>query len=123
MPHQFAAGQNQAGSLANVTPQPKQGALRHARRVFAANGRSYPDGGLLGEWTFTVTTRAEFDALNTQFGVSEETTSALCTLRLLTNDFATFANYNGVIHYPDSVSRSYIGTETVVYRLTALEAL
>jgi len=101
MTAQLALGNNNAGALADVSPQPAMSGLEYLRLTFGADDSVNRDGKPITHWTYGFLTPAQFTALLAALGVSETVKSAAVTVRTLTNDFTTFANYNARAIMPE----------------------
>lgn len=125
MPYQFASGYSQAGSLADLVPQPRSEGINPGRVLTDGSGKERLDGKGSCTLIYSVLTAAELDTLLTQIGFSTDR-SVECTLRLKANDDRAFANYNGIIHAPvqtrDGKYRKHLW-QNVEFRVTGIEAL
>jgi len=101
MAFQIAQGYDNVAELTDVIPQPRHSGLLYPRVIVAADGSKYYDGQPHAEWRWDYLTKAAYETLKTQFGLSEATPSVPVTVRLLLNDFATFASFNATAYLPD----------------------
>jgi len=124
MPYKVAIAHDNEIDLAKLVPQGRtEDGIQHPRRVYVP-GDAYPDGEAFVNLAFSVTTRAEKQALDAQFGVSETVLMAECTMTLLKND-DTWGNFNVKVEYPEigkSAKRSQFGW-TVTYIIHIIEEL
>lgn len=129
MTYQLATAFDNEGGLAAMVVQPKTpSGIQTAERIWAVSGASFPEGQQFIDLVFTFMTPAEKEAFDAQAGISAITTSSEVTVRIRTNhtssgDTPLFANYNGIIHYPERAERGMVGWEDLIYRVIALEAL
>lgn len=128
MKYAIVDGFNNEMTLEELDPQPSTpGGIQTADRIWAADGSSYPDGQKFVELVFTFLEDQQKTDMDTDLGVSEDVTSNQITVRLRTNSASAgvpvFANYNGVVHFPETIKRDMVGWSQVIYRVTGLEAL
>ena len=98
MTYQIVDGYDNAGTLADVDPQPKSGGLMYPERIAALDGTEFDDGLLYTDWVYTMLTAAQYDSLLTAFGLASAITNEV-TVKTITDD-RTFANYNGMVVKP-----------------------
>ncbi len=101
MPFQIAPGNDNEAGLTDVQPQPRHSGLLYPRVIVAADGSKYYDGQPYAEWRWDYLTKTAYEVLLDQMGLSEAMPSAPVTVRLLLNDFTTFANFNATACLPD----------------------
>lgn len=127
MAFQAATGHNNAGSLADVTPQPRSEGIQYADIRYSADGSVVRHGYARTEWRYGFMTRTQFAAMQSALGVSESTKSAAVTIRTLINsDFQTYANYNATAINPEpGDGYTFEGGMylNVVWRFNKVEAL
>lgn len=128
MNYAVADGFNNEGGLDDLTPQPATpGGIQTADRIWSADRMSYPDGDKFVELVFTFMEPQEKTDMDVTLGVNEDVTSNEITIRLRLNAASggqpVFANFNGIVHWPETIKRDMVGWPQVVYRVTALEAL
>jgi hypothetical protein len=104
MPYQFAAGHDNAGGLATVTPQPSCEGIIPGRVSEGLDGNFFEDGFQNCVWSFSCATAEQAEVLYSAFGLTT-VRSALCTIRTTVNETGTdevrdFANFNAVIKKP-----------------------
>jgi hypothetical protein len=127
MAFQAVTNHDNAGNLADVSPQPYTPGLQYPEVRFNAGGGADRHGLAYFEWHYGFMTRAQFAAMQTQLGLSESTKSANVTVRTLINsDFQTFANYNAKAINPEAdQGYKFEGGmyQDVVWRFNVVEAL
>lgn len=99
MTFQIVSGTNNSGSLTDVTPQPRCSGFRYARVQYTGSN-VYRDGQYQ-EWDWGYMTRTRWAALLTQIGATSATKRVAVTVRTVSNDYTTFANYNAVAILPE----------------------
>jgi hypothetical protein len=124
MTYQYADGYDNAGSLADFTPQPKSTGLFRAYRRVPVTRRVKADGDLRCTLTWTVLDYDEYETILTQCGVTIDNPSNEGTWRLRTGE-SSWANYNGilVINQPPDIQRAIGFWQNIVASLYKLEAL
>ena len=106
MPYQVAAGWNNAGALADLTPQPATPkGFEIADRANAASGDATLQGEVFVDLVYTLVEASPSRAtLETQLGLSATVGSSKRTMRLLDN-YGNWANFNVWVEYPQGGSR------------------
>ncbi|GIV82095.1 MAG: hypothetical protein KatS3mg051_1449 [Anaerolineae bacterium] len=110
MAFQVAQGHDNVAGLVDVVVEPRHSGILYPRVIIAASGQKYYDGQPYAEWRWDYLRKATYQDLLTQLGLSDAVISAPVTVRLLKNDFTTWANYNATAFLPD------MGTQ-IEYRL------
>jgi hypothetical protein len=127
MPYQIVDGHNNAGTLADVTIQPRCPGIS-VRVVTDGNGGRVIKGKGRTQWIYENLTAAQFATLLTEFGLSYTTApSNQVTIRTTVNHSATaldrsYANYNATISIPPEPNFEW-WWKAVVFEIVALEAL
>lgn len=120
--YQAVLNHNNAGNLADFSPQPASpGGVQTPRKVYAGSRAIYPDGDPFVDLVFTIADPSERNTLDAQLGLSDTVFSAEITVRVRKND-DTFANYNAVVERNDA-QRNLLGWRNLTYRVYLLEAL
>lgn len=118
--YQIVDGFGNVGTLATVTPQPRSSGIQYPRTVYAPAG-TYPDGSAYTLWIYDVLTRAQFNTLRTQFGLSDTILFNDVTIKTLAND-NTWKTYNARIEYIPKERDPYFW-KNVEFRLYNLETV
>lgn len=121
--YQIADGHNNAAGFTSVTPQPKCPGMLPASLEPSISGHEAENGSPYTLWMYSVLTVAQFNALNTAFGVSRSARSNDVTVSTR-EDARTFGSYNGTIHYPEmgrDAKHEDSWYRDVEYRITMLE--
>lgn len=100
MPYQVVDGYNNAGTLADMTPQPRCPEIEPGLLRNDGNGVLVEDGYSSCDLIWSALTDDELDTLYTQFGWSDTVPSNEVTIRLKANSDRDFANYNAVADRP-----------------------
>lgn len=101
MAYQVAKGYNNTAGLAAMVVEPRSSGILYPRIVMAASGQKFYDGWPYVELRWDFLRKSTYTSLLAQFGLSEATPSVPVTVRLLKNDFTTWANYNALALMPD----------------------
>ena len=101
MTYKLAQGWNNAGSLSDVTPQPRSLGILAGRRTQAGDRVIYEDGFRSVKWQWGFLTIDQWSALLTQAGLGDGTPSAKVTISTPRNYDRAFTNYNAVIVMPN----------------------
>lgn len=101
MTFQVAQGHDNTAGLTDLPLEPRFSGILHPRVVIAASGQKYYDGQPYAELRWDFMRKSTYETLLTLFGLSDTTLSAPVTVRLLKNDFITWANYNAIALLPD----------------------
>jgi hypothetical protein len=96
----LAIGNDQAGSLVTVSPEPTFSGILHPERLSVANHAVYLNGTPFIRVSYGYLTAAAWTALLAAAGLTSYESRDI-TARILESDFSTWANYNGTIIKPD----------------------
>lgn len=118
--YQVADGHDQAGSLADVTSQPKSDGVFFTREITGLTGIAYDAGTAWFEWQYSSIMAADLATLLTELGVPVGTKSNEVTVNTRQDPVNnTFANYNAVVKHPDLDGKPKYGRyRNVVVRFT-----
>lgn len=119
--YRIADGHDQEASFADIAPQPASEAVRAPEIVYYGNGTAEFAGAPFADLLWSGLSRAQYNALRTQLGVSDTVASNDVTVRLrLNND--TFGNYNATLIYLRTERREVWGWSRFSVRLNNLVA-
>lgn len=97
--YQIADGHDNEASFAVMTPQPAgRSGQRYPELVFYGNGQADFEGGLFMELSWDTMTRAQYNTLRTQLGISDTVASNDVTVKIRQND-NTFDDWNATLIY------------------------
>lgn len=119
MPYRIADGHDNEAAFADMTPQPASEAIRAPELVFYGNGQAEFEGTPYVDLLWSGLSRAQYNTLRTQLGVSDTVASNDVTVRLRLND-DTFGNYNATLIYLRSERREPWGWSRFSVRLNNL---
>jgi len=119
--YQIVSGHNNAGSLADVSIQPRSEPAKYGRVQIGGDQLAYADGSLRTAWVYNSLTESNYSTLLTEFGFSSESTMAVKVTVKTKNSARTFANYNAIIYRPEP-SFGYFMKRTS-FSLVLVEAL
>lgn len=123
MTYQVADGHNNAGSMADVTPQPATpGAIEYPQIRYPGSGDAVFHGEAYIDLVWTSLERDQYNTLMTQFGLSQTVASNQVTVAIRQDD-DTFGNYNGTAIHRKAAKRSMPFWSNLVIRIIKLEAL
>lgn len=121
MAYQIADGHDQEASFADITPQPASEAVRSPELVYYGNGQAEFVGTPYVDLLWSGLSRAQYNTLRTQLGISDTVASNDVTVRILLNS-DSFGNYNATLIYLRSERREFWGWSRFSVRLNNLVA-
>ncbi len=127
MTYQFAAGYDNAGSLAVLATQPKSKGVLPGRLKQTGDGLTIADGFLKAEWIYTSLLPADFNTLITALGLDPDDMDAFsvkATIKTLDNsDRTTFSNYNAIVSLPERYDFHFVAWRNVIFKISRMVAL
>lgn len=126
MTYKIAQGWNNAGSMNDVTPQPRSLGIVAARRTQTGDRTIYEDGFRSVKWLWGYLTIDQWSDLLTQAGLGDGTPSAKVTISTPRNYDRAFTNYNAVIvmpPLPDEARFEMSVFQDIAFTLQSLEEI
>jgi hypothetical protein len=119
--YQIVDGFDHAGTLADVTIQPRSAPAQYARMQVGGDGLVYADGYLRTSWIYNSLTETDFAALLTEFGFNSDSVTANEVTVKTKGSSRSFATYNAIIYRSKPSFDFYM--KRVEFELVLVEAL
>lgn len=119
--YRIADGHDQEANFADIAPQPASEAVRMPELVYYGNGQAEFVGLPFLDLAWSGLSRAQYNALRTQLGISDTVASNDVTVKLRLNS-DTFDDYNATLIYLRTERREAWGWSRFSVRLNNLVA-